>query len=102
MTEARFYNTDPRYEMMAALLPDPKTENLPDAEQIVDDLREVIKLCYAYTLEERGGPKERTASELAEAIISHLFIEWGMHKTLDLAQFAQELWIGPEEPEPDE
>ena len=97
MTETRFYNTDPRYAMMAALLPDPGTENLPDAEQILDDLREVIKLCYAYTLEERGGPKERTASELADAIIEHLFIEWGMHKTPDLAQFAQEHWLGDDQ-----
>lgn len=101
MTDTRFYNTDLRYEMMAALLPDPKKENLPDAEQILDDIREILKLCYAYTLE-AGTAKERTASELAEAIVTHLFVEWGAHRTPDIAAFAEEYWKGPEDPKTDE
>ena len=41
MTDIRFYNNDPRYEMMYALLPDPQFENLPDAPQILEDLQEL-------------------------------------------------------------
>ena len=92
-TETRFYNTDPRYEMMAALLPEPG-ENLPDAKEIIEDIREIIALCHHYTLE-AGTAKEKTASDLADAIINHLFCVWAIHKTPDLAEAAQKYWAPP-------
>lgn len=94
-TETRYYNNDPRYEMMAALLPEPG-ENLPDAKEIVDDLREIIALCHHYTLE-AGTAKEKTASDLADAIINHLFGVWAIHKTPDLAEAAQKYWLGADQ-----
>jgi len=100
MTDIRFYNNDPRYEMMYALLPDPQFENLPDAPQILEDLQEVIKLRHHYTLE-AGTAKEKLASELADAIINHLFTTWAIHKTRNLAEDAEEYW-SPSAPDSDE
>lgn len=93
-TETRFYNTDPRYEMMLAILPDPQFENLPDAKEVVADLKEIVRLCHHYTIDD-DTPNERAAWELAHAIINHLLVEWGTHKTEDLAAAACEYWNPP-------
>ncbi|UUE19880.1 hypothetical protein [Microbacterium sp. J1-1] len=87
------YNADKRYEMMAAILPDPKTENLPDAESILADLQKIIELCYIYTTD-AGTAKELDASDLAEAIITYLFTEWAW-KAPDLEAAARAHWGYP-------
>jgi len=92
--EARYYNNDPRYEMMLAILPDPQFENLPDAKEVVADLKEIVRLCHHYTIDD-DTPNERAAWELAHAIINHLLIEWGAHKTEDLGTAAGEYWNPP-------
>lgn len=84
------YNPDKRYEMMAAILPDPKSENLPEAETILADLQKIIELCYIYTTD-AGTAKELDASDLAEAIIAYLFNEWAW-KAPDLEAAAREYW----------
>lgn len=90
-TETRYYNTDPRYEMMLAILPDPQFENLPDAKEIVADLKEIVRLCHHYTIDD-DTPNQREAWELAHAIIDHLLVGWGTHKSEDLATAAKEYW----------
>ncbi|MFD8770097.1 hypothetical protein [Microbacterium oxydans] len=84
------YNPDKRYEMMAAILPDPKSENLPDAETILADLQKVIELCYIYTTD-AGTAKELDASDLADAIITYLFTGWAW-KAPDLEAAARAYW----------
>lgn len=85
------YNTDKRYEMMAAILPG-ENENKPDAEQIIEDLQEILKLCYAYTTT-ANTPNEFTASDLGEAIVDYLFTQWT--GVIDFEPYAVEFWNPP-------
>lgn len=91
--EARYYNNDPRYEMMLAILPE-LGENLPDSKEILADLKEIVRLCHHYTIDD-DTPNERAAWELAHAIINHLLLEWGTHKVGDLGVAAKEYWAPP-------
>ncbi|WP_144797722.1 hypothetical protein [Microbacterium paludicola] len=88
------YNDDPRYEMMAAILPG-ENENTPDASTVVDDLREILKLCYIYSAPQ--PPKEFSAADLGEAIVAYLVGQW----TWDVPNFekaAKEHWGYDAEP----
>ena len=83
------HNEDLRYELMAALLPR-DGDNTPDAEQVIDDLREILKLCYAYTTT-AGTAKEMSADDLATAIVNYLFGAWttGEHR---FHEFTDDYW----------
>lgn len=93
------YNPDKRYEMMSAILPG-ENQPIPDAEQVIEDLQQILKLCYAFTTD-AGTPKERTASDLGEAIVTYLFATWtGIE--VDFEPYSKEYWAKPEEPQLDE
>lgn len=83
------YNPDKRYELMAAMLPGPN-QNMPDAESVVDDLREILRICYTFTTM-AGSPKELTAAELASAIVSYLFNAWSTEEH-EFERYAKEFW----------
>ncbi|VXC29645.1 conserved hypothetical protein [Microbacterium sp. 8M] len=68
------YNPDKKYEMMAALLPS-EGQNMPDPESIIEDLRQILILCYEYTIN-RDQPFEAPAGDLADAIVAYLFNAW--------------------------
>lgn len=70
-----YYNDDLSYEMMNAILPDPEFENTPDVETVIEDLREILKLCHAYTYN-ADTAKEHTAAELGRVIVGYLFGSW--------------------------
>jgi hypothetical protein len=83
------YNPDKKYELMAAMLPGPN-QNMPDAESVVDDLREILKICYTFTTMV-DTPRELTAAELANAIVSYLFSAWSTEDQ-DFERYAKEFW----------
>lgn len=72
------YNPDKRYEMMAAILPNPSFDNLPDAAEILEDLHMILRLCYLYTTE-ADTPREQLASALAHRIVDELFESWNQY-----------------------
>ncbi|MFS6529715.1 hypothetical protein V8Z69_07555 [Microbacterium aurugineum] len=83
------HNPDRKYEMMAEILPR-EGQNLPDAEQIIDDLREILVRCYMYTIG-RDTVKEHTAGTLADSIVNYLFASW-TGREHDFEQYAKEIW----------
>lgn len=95
------YNPDLRYEMMNAILPDPQFENTPDTATVIDDLREILKLCYTYSAPQ--PPKEFSAEDLGNAIVSYLFATW-TGREHDFEQYAKEYWeptpVSNETPDP--
>lgn len=92
------YNDDLRYEMMAEILPG-TNENTPDADTVIEDLREILKICYVYTAD-ADTAKELSASDLGKAIVAYLFGSWAGRDS-NFEKYAKEYWAPATEATPD-
>lgn len=96
MADLTYYNDDPRYELMAALLENSNAFG-GDAEPFKDEFIEILKLCYTYTVNGKWD-----AHDLAEAIVSYMGGRWGV---AGFEAYARDYWTparaADDEPEPE-
>lgn len=79
------YNENVGYELMAAIINSAQSGYEETAQE---DITEILKLCYVYSVD-AGGPKEFSASDLGEAILTYLGTSFNVPNFQD---YARDYW----------
>lgn len=90
MTDLTFYNDDPRYELMATIIEDANCWG-GDAEPFKEDYLHILRLCYAYTIDDKSS-----ARELAEMIVAYL--HGTFRSVTGFQEFARAYWTPSKTP----